>query len=126
MKDINTFTIIGRLVRTPEKRITTNGKSICRFDVASGRDKDTTDFLQAIAYDQIANYLSEKCYKGDRIGIAGRIIQNMFQTKEGRKVSETLLLVNELYIIKKTERPTQEKPSNQENNFGYDEAELPF
>jgi single-strand DNA-binding protein len=74
---INNVTLVGRLARDPELKKTNSGKSVCSFSVAVSRDyKDAegnypTDFINCVAWEQRADYLSQYAHKGDLIGVIG-------------------------------------------------------
>ncbi len=130
MKDLNTFTIIGRLVKAPEKRINSSNNSYCYFDMAVGRDKEKTDFIKCITFGNNADFIADRCNQGDRLGLSGRIAQNQYETKNGTKISETVLVVNEISFFNKPKKAAKPKGLKKEEEepkeFEFDENDLLF
>ena len=88
---INNAVIMGRLVKDPEERKTPNGKSVCKFCVAvdSKFNKEKTDFIDVVAFDKSAEFVSKYFRKGSMIAVQGRIATNLWEDKDGKKQKST-------------------------------------
>ena len=56
---MNSINLVGRLTADPELKTTQSGISVCTFSLAVNRPrvKDTTDFINCVAWRQSAEYL---------------------------------------------------------------------
>ena len=73
---INRTVIIGRLVHTPELKITQAGTSYVRVTIANEavyKDKKHTNFIDVLAWSGLAENLSKYCEKGRKILVDGRL-----------------------------------------------------
>ena len=95
---INRVVLVGRLVRDPELRTTTTGKSVTSFTIAvtkrfkpqdGGQD---ADFFRVTAWEKTAEFVANYLTKGRLIAIDGRIQSRKYTTKEGveREVVEVV------------------------------------
>ena len=95
---INRVVLVGRLVRDPELRTTTTGKSVTSFTIAvSKRFKPQdggpdADFFRVTAWQKTAEFVANYLTKGRLIAIDGRIQSRKYTTKEGvdREVVEVV------------------------------------
>lgn len=76
---VNNVILIGRLVRDPELRTTTTGKSVCTFSLAvAKRIKPTdgspdADFFTIVAWNKDADYVVNYLTKGRLVSVEGRL-----------------------------------------------------
>jgi single-strand DNA-binding protein len=86
MADINSINLTGRICRDLELKQTQNGISVCSFSLAVARPKvkDTTDFLNIVAWRHNAEFLCKYAKKGSRIGVSGVITSRKFQDQNGK------------------------------------------
>lgn len=127
MNDCN-FT--GRLVSDPELKTTQSGLSVCSFTLAVKRPKvkDTTDFLNFVAWRQSAEYLCKYGRKGNLVGVSGgTLTSRSYEDKNGNKRVAFEIVVNDLELLSNgnneatKETPTendtlQNSPYSVENN----------
>ena len=97
---MNTWVGIGRLTRDPEVRYTQSGKAYASFTLAIDRRKSAdgnqqADFIQCVAWEKIAEIISQYVSKGQKIAVEGRI-QTRSYDKDGRKVYVTEIVVNSM------------------------------
>ncbi|HOO70499.1 MAG TPA: single-stranded DNA-binding protein [Spirochaetota bacterium] len=90
--DLNKVMLIGRLVRDPELRYTPNGASVASFSiannrtyVASGEKKEMVSFFNCVAWGKTAEFITQYCKKGNRVGIEGRLQQRSWEDQQGNK-----------------------------------------
>ena len=103
---INTVVLTGRLTKDIELRITTSGKMCTSFTLAVNRNREETDFINCVAWNQEAESLEKYTKKGSLIGIEGRIQTRSYDDKNGKKVYITEVLVNSISFLDKLEQNT--------------------
>lgn len=84
---MNSVNIIGRITADPELRRTQSGTACCSFSLAVKRPrvKDTTDFLNFVVWQQVAEYLCKYAHKGDLVGVTGYMTSRNWEDKNGNK-----------------------------------------
>ncbi len=98
---LNRCTIMGRIVRTRELRRTQSGIPVCSFSVACDRDyKDkstgekTTDFIDIVAWRNVAEFVSKYLTKGRMAVIDGRLQLRDWTDRDGNKRRNAEILAN--------------------------------
>ena len=88
---LNHIVIMGRLTRDPELRRTPAGTAVCSFTVAVDRDfqsrdggEKQTDFIDCVAWEQRAEFVSKWFTKGRMIIVEGRLESRKWQDKMGQ------------------------------------------
>ena len=84
---INRVVLVGRLVRDPELKHTTNGVANLRFTVAVNRqfarEERQADFIGCVAWRTQAENMAKFLRKGSLIGVEGRIETGSYQAQDG-------------------------------------------
>ncbi len=76
---MNNVVIVGRLVRDPEMKTTTQNTDVLNITLAVDRNfknvngEYEVDFVDCILWKGIAKSTAEYCVKGDLIGVKGRL-----------------------------------------------------
>lgn len=88
--------ITGHLTRDPELRRTGDGKAVASFCVAVKRpySKDKTDFIDCVAWGQIAEFVSKYFSKGSGIAVDGFYTTRTWEDKDGNKRKNTELVAS--------------------------------
>lgn len=89
-KSINQVVLLGRLVRDPEQRTTSTGKTIASFSIAvdRGGESDAADFFDVTAWEKLGELVIQYLAKGRRVLVQGRLRQDSWDDKEtGKKRS---------------------------------------
>ena len=83
---MNSVNMIGRLTSDVELKQTQNGVSVCSFTLAVDRPnaKETTDFINFVAWRQTAEFISRYFKKGNKIAISGVLTSRKFQDQNGK------------------------------------------
>lgn len=94
---LNKFIGIGRLTKDPEMRTTESGTVVTRFTIAIDRKykKEETDFLNVIAFNKTAEFVSKYFTKGQMILVVGSI-QTRSWEKDGKKNYATEIIAEEV------------------------------
>lgn len=86
---INSVVLIGRLVRDPELRTTTTGKSVCDFSIAVQKrikpsdGSPDADFFRVSCWEKTAEYVSNYLHKGRLVAVEGRLQSRKYTDKDG-------------------------------------------
>ena len=109
--------MIGNLTRDPELKYTTKGNAVVSFSLAlnrkykdvSGELKEETAFIGCVAWDKTADLINTHLQKGSGVLVEGRLTQESYEDKEGKKVSKTKVIVGNVQFL------TKVKSNNTEN-----------
>lgn len=101
MADINSTNFTGRITRDLELKQTQSGISVCSFSLAVARPKvkDTTDFLNIVAWRQNAEYLCKYAKKGSRIGVSGVLTSRKFTDQNGKNHVTFEIVADDVVIL---------------------------
>lgn len=92
---MNSVDLIGNVTRDPQVRVTKTGKAVSSFTVACNRrfgDKESTDFVNCVAWGILAESVGNQVKKGTRVYIHGRYTTRSYEDSSGNKryVSEVV------------------------------------
>lgn len=97
---INKVILMGRLTRDPEMRHTNSGTPVTSFSVAINNgygEKQQTDFVNCVAWNKTAEFVTKNFTKGKMIIIAdGRISTRSWETQDGKRAYATEVVANEV------------------------------
>ena len=82
---MNSINLVGRLTADPELKTTQSGISVCTFSLAVNRPrvKDTTDFINCVAWRQSAEYLCNYGRKGNLVAVSGVLTSRKYDDSNG-------------------------------------------
>ena len=96
---LNRIVIMGRLTALPELRYTTAQKAVVNFTLANERDRsDDVDFLDCVAWDKTAEFISKYFDKGSMAIVAGRLQSRSWEDKNGNKRKSYEINVENVYF----------------------------
>lgn len=110
---VNQIVLVGRIARTPETKVTENGKKYSTLTLAVPRNYKNqngeydTDFLDCTLWAAVAESTSEYCQTGDMIGVKGRIQTRIIETPEGTKKKKTEIIAEKVTFL--TSNPSRKK-----------------
>lgn len=84
---MNIVALTGRLTADVELKKTQSGVSVCSFSIAVARPrvKDTTDFINIVAWRNTAEFIAQYFGKGDKIEITGILTSRSYEDSNGNK-----------------------------------------
>ncbi len=88
---LNQIVLVGRLTRNIKINKSENGKKVANISLAIPRSFKNmegtydTDFIDCVAFENIAENTASYCSKGDIVGVKGRV-QSRVVEKDGKKV----------------------------------------
>ena len=112
---LNQVVLVGRIVKTPELRVTETGKKTATVTLAVPRNYKNmngeydTDFLDCTLWTNIAENTTEYCQTGDMVGVKGRIQTRVIQNEDGSKKKKTEIVAEKVTFL-------AQSPSNKEHN----------
>ncbi len=112
---LNQVVLVGRLVKTPELRVTGNGKKTATVTLAVPRNYKNadgeyeTDFLDCTLWTNVAENTTEYCQTGDMVGVKGRIQTRVIQNEDGTKKKKTEIVAEKVTFL-------AQSPNNQDEN----------
>lgn len=98
---MNHFVGIGRLVRDQNVKYTQGGKAYASFTLAIDRRKSAdgkqqADFISCVAWEKLAEVISQYVSKGQKIAVEGRIQTRSYDANDGTKRYVTEVVVNNM------------------------------
>lgn len=117
---INKVILMGRLTRDPEMRHTNSGTPVTTFSIAIDNgygDNKRTDFVNCIAWNKTAEFVSKHFAKGKMIIVIGRITTRSWETQDGKRAYATEVVANEVsFGESKSSQQTATQPSMQDDD----------
>jgi len=102
---INQVTLVGRITKNPELRITPEGIAVTSITLALNRQFRSqqgeygVDFVQCTIWKKAAENTVNYCRKGSLIGITGRIQTRNYDNQDGRKIYVTEVVADTVKFI---------------------------
>lgn len=115
---INVCIICGRLTKDVELSKTQNGNSVAKFTVAVNGYNNTTDFINCVAWNKLAELMSQYTHKGDMVAIEGKLNTRSYDNKYGSKTYITEVVADSVQFLsykKSTEQQNQVPNTNTYN-----------
>ena len=132
---LNKVILIGNVTKDVEIKSTTSGKHVVTNTIAVTRSFKNangtydTDFINFVAYDGTADFLSNYAKKGTRIAISGSWNTRTYQDNNGKTqyVNECLVTDVDILTPKEKEQTKVETKNENDNPFNIDDPyDLPF
>lgn len=134
---MNQVTLVGRLGKAPEKRITQSGKSVVSFSLATSDgygDNQGTEWHQVVAWDKTADFLAQYADAGRLASVVGRLKTRTYE-KDGVTHKITEVVAHSVQLLDK--KPAQDKHQEQKprkqgaqrgdyHSTGYDDDDIPY
>ena len=102
---MNVVMISGRLTRDVELSYTAGGVALGKFSLAVQEDfknkqgEREVNFIDCVAWRQSAEFMDKYTQKGNRVMVAGRLKQDRWEDKEGKKRSKLSVVVDKVEPI---------------------------
>lgn len=108
---MNKVFLIGNLTRDPEMRSTQSGVAVCSFSIAVNRrfrnaqtGQQETDFLNVIAWRQLAELCAKYLAKGRKVAISGSIQTRTYEAKDGSKRTTWDIVADEVQFLSQNQQ----------------------
>ena len=115
---LNQVVLVGRIVKTPELKITETGKKTSKMTLAVPRNYKNmdgeydTDFLDCTLWTNVAENTSEYCQTGDMVGVKGRLQTRIIQNEDGTKKKRTEIIAERVTFLAQASANKEEKSKN--------------
>lgn len=132
---INKVILMGRLTRDPEMRHTNSGTPVTTFSIAIDNgygDNKRTDFVNCLAWNKTAEFVTKYFTKGKMIIVIGRITTRSWETQDGKRAYATEVVANEVsFGESKSSQQTATQPPMQDDDDDFtpldeEDDDLPF
>ena len=127
---LNNVVLMGRMTSDAELKATPNGKYVTSFSIAVERDysqngERQTDFINIVAWNKTAEFITNYFNKGDMIAVTGSIQTRQYE-KDGLKRTATEVKVDKAsFCGGKTEKKAEPKTDEFEP-LADDDLDIPF
>ena len=102
-RTINRVELLGRVGTDPEMSYTPGGTAVTKLRLATDRyrkdGEDATDWHNVVAWSKTAEAVNEYVAKGDRIYVAGRLVQNSWDGDDGQRRHRTEVHASEVVFL---------------------------
>lgn len=134
---MNSTILIGNIANDLELRTTTNGKSVCSFNLAVNFN-DNTDFIPIQVWGTQAENLITYQNKGSKIAVQGYVKTSQYKNSEDKTITKVFVEANRIMFLGSKQSNTNEttntpveETTDFENSFKSDELvldneDLPF
>lgn len=126
---INSVSLVGRLTTDPEMKAVGKDMSVCHFTLAvDKRKKDAgTNFIDCVAWNGLANTISQYVKKGNLFGITGFLDQQSWE-KDGKRQTKMEVVVNDIQFLspKNDKTPSEEFGLSGKPKDEVDLTSIPF
>jgi single-strand DNA-binding protein len=115
---MNKVILTGRLTRDPESRMSQNNMEVSRFSLAcqgefvSRTGERSVEFINCVAFGNLASTVNRYCRKGQMIAVTGRIRNSSYDAQDGSKRYSTDVVVEQMEFMSSRNSDTQEMNSN--------------
>ncbi|CAN5617377.1 single-stranded DNA-binding protein [soil metagenome] len=105
-RSVNQVFLMGNLTRDPELRQIPSGQSVVSFSLAlnrsykdqSGEWKEATDYIDCVAWAQLAERIAQYLSKGRRCLVQGRLQYRSWE-QDGQKRSKVEVIANDVTFL---------------------------
>jgi single-strand DNA-binding protein len=120
---INKFIGIGNLTRDPEMRYPQGGNPVTNFSIAcnerfkdrDGNQQEKVEFIDIVAWRQLAEICGKYLHKGKQVYIEGKLQTRKWQDKNGMDRYNTEVIASEMKMLggKSEGQPNNQQPGGQ-------------
>lgn len=130
---MNKAILMGRLTKDPETRYTqTNNIQVTSFTLAVNRrftkdGEQQADFINIVAWNKTAEFVSKYFRKGQQVGVIGRIQTRNYDDDKGIKHYITEVIAEEVYFADSKKEGQADTTLDTTNDFEISSSDdLPF
>ena len=102
-RTINKVELLGRVGTDPEMKYTPNGTAVTNLRLATDRyrrdGEDATDWHTVIVWGKTAEAVNQYVTRGQRVYVAGRLVQNTWEGEDGQRRSRTEVHTQEVVFL---------------------------
>ena len=102
-RTINKVELLGRVGTDPEMKYTPNGTAVTQLRLATDRyrkdGEDTADWHNIVVWGKTGEAVNQYVQKGQRIYVAGRLVQNTWDGEDGQRRHRTEVHTQEVVFL---------------------------
>ena len=102
-KTINKVELLGRVGADPEMKYTASGVAVTQLRLATDRVRKggeaETDWHSIVVWDKLADAVAQFVEKGQRIYVAGRLVQNSWTGDDGQRRYRTEIHAQDVVFL---------------------------
>ena len=102
-RTINKVELLGRVGTEPEMKYTPNGTAVTQLRLATDRRRQdgemTADWHNIVVWSKTAEAVNQYIQKGQRIYVAGRLVQNVWDGEDGQRRHRTEVHTQEVVFL---------------------------
>ena len=102
-KSINKVELLGRVGADPEMKYTQGGTAVTQLRLATDRvrkgGESDTDWHSVVVWDKLAEAVANYVEKGQRLYVAGRLVQNTWIGDDGQRRYRTEIHAQEVVFL---------------------------
>ena len=102
-RTINKVELLGRVGTDPVMKYTPNGTAVTNLRLATDRyrrdGEDATDWHTVIVWGKTAEAVNNYVQKGQRVYVAGRLVQNSWENEDGQRRHRTEVHTQEVVFL---------------------------
>ena len=103
----NNVQLVGNLGKNPEVKTLPGGQKVAHFSIActesktdkEGRKIETTQWFNATAWEGLATIAEKYMVKGNKVAIAGKLVNNNWTDKEGVMRYSTEIICSDILLL---------------------------
>ena len=102
-RTINKVELLGRVGIEPEMKYTPGGTAVTKLRLATDRyrrdGEDATDWHNIVCWAKTAEAVNEYVARGDRVYVAGRLVQNSWESEDGQRRHRTEIHASDVVFL---------------------------
>ena len=102
-RTINKVELLGRVGTDPEMRYTPNGTAVTKLRLATDRYRkdaeNETDWHDVVVWGATAEAVNQYVGTGQRVYVAGRLVQNSWENDDGQRRHRTEIHASEVVFL---------------------------
>ena len=102
-KTINKVELLGRVGNDPEMRYTASGIAVTQLRLATDRGRkngeDASDWHTIVVWDKLGEAVAQYVEKGQRLYVAGRLVQSSWEGDDGQRRYRTEVHAQEVVFL---------------------------
>ena len=119
-RGVNKAIVIGNLGAAPDVRYLPSGGQATNIRVATGENRENTEWHRIVFFGKLAEIAGEYLHKGSQVYIEGRLQTRKWQGQDGQDRYTTEIVANEMQMLggRPGSKPDQERGSHVGAGYG--------
>ena len=129
-KTINKVELLGRVGAEPEMRYTQGGTPVTQVRLATDRyrrdGEEATDWHTIVVWDKLGEAVAEYVEKGQRLYVAGRLVQSSWEGDDGQRRYRTEIHAQDVVFLDSSRNGGNGNGSYSDAGANVQDDDLPF